>query len=455
MPFVNKDADSETEFLADSLTESIIDRLSKLSDFKVKSFNTVSRFKENQSDAQTIGRELGVQTVLFTRLKQNGESVSVNTELVSVEDNSRIWSYQYNGKSADLLSMQQTIAREISEKLNLELNGNDKKVLAKRETQNSEAFRLYLKGRFFWNKRTGESLKRAIDFFEQAIEKDPTYALAYAGLADSYGLLSNYTDTPPKESMPKAKSAAQKALEIDKTLAEAHTSLGLVKKEYEWDFEGAEKDFKRAIEINPNYATAHQWRAENLVTLKRFDEALDSMKKAHELEPFSLIISSEVGWVLHHAGNYDEAIKQFEKTAELDPNFVRVHFFLGRSFEQKKLYEKAIESTKKAIEISGGNTLFKASLAHIYASAGRKAEAEKILKELQKHSDKDYVSPFAFALVYAGLDEKEKSLDWLEKAFEQRDTILFNYIRDPQLKSLQNEKRFADLLEKVGLTVSG
>ncbi len=451
MPFVNSNANSETQYLADGLTESIIDRLSKLSDFKVISFNAVSRYKEKEADAQTLGRELGVQTILFSRFTQNGEDVSINTELVSVRDNSRIWGFQYRGKNSDLLAMQESISKEISEKLNLKLSGADENVLAKRDTQNSEAFQLYLKGRYFWNKRTGEDLKRAIEFFNQAIEKDPAYALAFAGLADCYGLLSNYTDTPSSESMPKAKAAAQKALEIDDTLAEAHTSLGLVKKEYEWDFAGAEKDFKRAIELDPNYATAHQWRAENLVTLKRFDEALSEMNKARELDPFSLIINSEVGWVLHHAGRYDEAISQLRKTVELDPNFVRTHFFFGRVYEQKGMYKEAISSTEKAIKLSNGNTLFKASLAHIYATAGQKPEAEKILRELEKRSKTEYVSPFAFALIYTGLDEKDLAIEWLEKAYKQRDTILFNYIRDPQLKNLYSEPKFAELLRRVDL----
>lgn len=227
--------------------------------------------------------------------------------------------------------------------------------------------------------------------------------------------------------------------------------MGLVKKEYEWDFEGAEKDFRRAIELNPNYATAHQWRAENLVTLKSFDEAIASMKKAQELDPFSLIINSEVGWAYYHAGRYDEAVAQLNKTAELDPNFARVHFFFGRVYEQKAMYREAVASTKKAVEISPANTLFKASLAHIYARNGQKAEAENILRELETRATDEYVSPFAFALIYTGLDKEKNALDWLEKAYRERDTILFNYIRDPQLNSLRNEPRFAELLKQVNL----
>ncbi len=451
MPFVNSGADSETEYLADGLTESVIDRLSQLPDFKVMSFNSVSHYKGKDFDAQTIGRELNIAAVLISRLALNGEDISINTELVSVADNSRLWGFRYNGKLSDVLAMQESIAEEISERLNPNLSGAEKNLLAKHDTENPKAYQLYLKGRFFWNKRTAEDLRRGIEFFYQAIEQDASYALAYAGLADCYGLLSNYAATPPQESMPKAKAAALKALEIDANLAEAHTSLGNVRKEFDWDFAGAENSFKRAIELNPNYATAHQWRAENLVVLKRFDEAIESMRRAQDVDPFSLIVNGEVGWVLHHARRYDEAVAQLDKTVELDRNFARTHFFLGRVYEQKGMYEEAVTATQKAIELSKGSALFKASLAHIYATAGQKSEAEKILRELENRAKTEYVSPFAFALIYAGMNEKEKALSWLERAFAQRDTILFNYIRDPQLENLRSELRFAALLNHVQL----
>jgi len=450
LPFVNSDNDSETEYLSDGLTESVINRLSQFSDFKVMSFNSVSRYKGTEFDAQMVGRDLKVQAVLISRMTQRGGDVSISTELVNAEDNSRIWGFQSSGKTSDILALQENVSKQISERLELTLS--DAKNLARRDTQNAEAYRLYLKGRFFWNKRSAEGLRRGIEFFDQAIEQDPTYALAYAGLADCYGLLSNYTNTSSSESMPRAKAAALKALEFDDSLAEAHTSLGLVKKEYEWDFAGAEADFKRAIELNPNYATAHQWRAENLVTLKRFDEAIESMTRAQEVDPFSLIINGEMGWVLHHARRYDEAIEHLRKALELDRNFVRTHFFVGRVYEQKRMYREAIAATTRATELSNGNILFKASLAHIYANAGQKSEAEKILRELEDRAKIQYVSPFAFALVFAGMGEKREALSWLEKAFDQRDTILFNYIRDPQLDNLRDDPRFAALLDRVQLS---
>jgi TolB-like protein/Flp pilus assembly protein TadD len=407
LPFADAGGNADSEYLADGLTESVINRLSSLPDLKVMSFNSVSRYKNKEFDAQKIGRELGVKAILISRLTRRADEVFINTELVNISDNSRLWGYQYNGKTSDILGMQESISREISARLNLKLSG------ARRETQNAEAYQLYLKGRFAWNKRTGESLRQAIEFFKQAIERDPTYALAYAGLADCYSLLSIYTNLSPKETMPMAKAAAQKALEMDENLAEAHASLGLVRKDFDWDFAGAENSFKRAIELNPNYATAYQWRADNLIVLKRFDEAIVSMRKAQELDPLSLVINSKIGWAFYQAGNYDEAINLLQKTAEIDPNFARTYFFLGRAFQQKKMSSEAVNSAQKSVELSGGTILFKASLANIYATLGQKSESEKILHEFEEKAKTEYVSPVLFAVVYAGLDEKEKSLGWL------------------------------------------
>ncbi len=451
LPFVNSDSGGETDYLSDGLTESVIQRLSRLSDFKVMSFNSVLRYKDKEFNAQTIGRELNVGAILIGRLTQRGDDISINTELVNAADNSRIWSFQRSGKTSDILALQTAVSMETAERLNLKLSDAEKTNFAKRDTESSAAYQLYLQGRFFWNKRSADGLRRGIEFFNQAIEQDPNYALAYAGLADCYSLLSNYTDTPPGESMPKAKAAALKALEINESLAEAHTSLGNIKKEFDWDFAGAENSFKRAIEINPNYATAHQWRAENFVVLKRFDEAMESMRRALEVDPFSLIINAEVGWVLHHAGRYEEASLQLQKTIDLDPNFVRTHFFLGRVYEQRKMFLEAITETRKAIEISGGNALFRASLAHIYAKSGQMDDAKKILRELEMRATREYVSPFAFALIYTGLGQNQEALNWLETAYQQRDTILFNYIRDPEMDNLRNEPRFTKLLQRVNL----
>ena len=451
MPFVNGGGNSDSEYLSEGLTESVINRLSSFTNFKVMSFNSVTRYKNKEYDAKTVGRELSVKAILISRMVQRGEDVSVNTELVSTVDDSRIFGYQYYGKIADILGMREAISKEISERLNLKLSGSEKNRVSRRDTDNAEAYQLYLKGRYFWNKRTAESLRQAIEFFNQAIEKDATYALAYAGLADCYSLISNYTNIPPKESMPMAKSDALKSLEIDENLAEAHASLGIVKKDFDWDFAGAENEFKRAIELNPNYATANQWRAENLVVLNRFDEAVISMKRAKELDPLSLVISTKIGWAYYQARNYDEAIRLLQKTVEIDPSFARTYFFLGRTYQQKKMPPEAINSATKAVELSKGLSLFKASQANIYATSGQTDDAATILRELEGKAKTEYVSPTLFAVIYAGMNDKETSLQWLEKAFEERDAILFNYIRDPQLDNLRNEPRFVDILRRVNL----
>ncbi|MGH9941886.1 MAG: protein kinase domain-containing protein [Pyrinomonadaceae bacterium] len=453
LPFINVNADPNTEYLSDGIADSLINSLSQLSDLKVMSFNSVSRYKGGPFNAQTVGRELKVQAVVIGRLTQQGDELAINVELVDARDLSRIWGAQYNRRSAGVLALQQEIAEELSENLHLKLNSQEQGRLAKSYTENPEAYQLYLKGRFFWNKRSGEGLQRGIEHFDQAIALDPGYALAYAGLADCYGLLPNYSSTSPTDALPRAKAAALKALELDDQLAEAHTSLGLVKKDYDWDFASADREFRRAIELNPNYATAYHWQAENLVTLRRLDEAIAAMKRAQELDPFSLIINGEVGWVYYHARQYDEAIEQLQKTVEMDPHFPRNFFFLGRAYEQERMYEEAISATQQAVALSSGYTLFKASLGHIYGMAGQRGEAQRLLNELRERSNREYVSPVAVALIHTGLGDRDQAFAWLEKAYQEHDTILVYYLRDPQLEGLQSDPRFADLLRRVGLTL--
>ncbi|MCI0489097.1 MAG: tetratricopeptide repeat protein [Blastocatellia bacterium] len=451
LPFANTNSDPDAEYLSDGLADSLITRLSQISNLKVMSFNSVSRYRGQLTNSQSVGRDLNVKAVLMGRITQLGDELLISAELIDARDNSRIWGHRYNRKLTDLLAVQEEIANEISERLLVRITGEDRERLAKRETADTEAYRLYLKGRYYWNMRNEEGLKQGINYFNQAIAKDPSYALAYAGLADCYGLLSNYSSTPPQESMPRARAAALRALEIDERLAEAHASLGLVKKEFEWDFAGAQKEFERAIELNRNYPTAYQWQAENLVLLGRLDEALEAMKRAAELDPFSLIIGGEVGWVLYHAHRYDEAIAQLRKMVETDPDFHRNHFFLGRVYEQKHKYAEAIEETQKAISLSGGYALFKASLGHIYGMAGRREEARKILEELQERAKREYISPFALALIHTGMGDKDRAFASMEKAYEARDTILVNYLKDPQLDTLRSDARLKDLIARVGL----
>ncbi len=451
LPFVNLSNDINTEYLSDGLADNIINSVSKLSNLKVTSFNTVTRYKGQAIDPQTVGRELKVKAVLLGRLVKQGDTIIISAEFVDTSDGHRLWGEQYNRKLLDILTIEKDIARQISDNLRQQLSGEEKRQLAKNYTENAEAYRLYLQGRYHWNKRSAEGLQQGIEFFTQAIDKDPSYALAYAGLADCYSLLANYASISPQESAPKAKAAAQKALQMDETLAEAHAALGLVKKDYDWDFMGAEKEFERAIQLNPNYAAAYQWRAENLVNLQRLDEATQMMQRAEELDPFSLIISGEVGWVYYQARQFDKAVEQLTKIVEMDRNFPRTYFFLGRVYEQQGKFKEAIEATKQALTLSNNYSFIAASLGHIYATSGQRAEAQKVLAQIEAQAQKEYVSPMAFALVHTALNDKDRAFQWLKKAAEQRDPILIYYLRDPQLENLQSDPRFAELVKQMGI----
>jgi tetratricopeptide (TPR) repeat protein len=393
---------------------------------------------------------MGVSAVLLGRITQRGDSLTISAELVDVRNNRLVWGEQYDRKMSDLLATQREIAREIVEKLRLKVSGEDK-ALAKHYTESNEAYQLYLKGRFYWNKRTPEALTKSIEYFNQAIGKDPSFALAYAGLADSYVVPASLL--PPREGMPKAKAAAMRALELDETLAEAHTSLGRVLAAYEWNWTSAEKEFKRAIDLNPHYATAHQWYGGCLEATGRSNEAIAERKRAQELDPLSLVINFELGVAFYYAHNYDQAIEQFHKTLELDQNFPAAHVFLPAAYEQKGKYEEAIAEFKKGIPLRGGSewAFTKGGLGHLYAILGKKSEALTLLDELKQLAAQEYVPPTSIALVYAGLGEKDEAFAWLEKAYEERSFQLQWLNVEPRWDSLRSDPRFADLIRRIGL----
>jgi serine/threonine protein kinase/tetratricopeptide (TPR) repeat protein len=342
IPFMIQDKDPSAEWISDGLTESIINSLTQLPNLKVIARSSVFRYKGKESDPLAIGKELGVRAVLTGRLMQRGETMFISAELVDVRDNKQLWGEQYERKLADMLSVQRDIAREITTNLRPTLSGMEERRAGKQYTANAEAYRLYLQGRFYWNKRTVPDFQKAVTLFQEAIDKDPNYALAYSGLADTYALLTAYGNDPPSEVMPKSKAAALKALELDENLAEAHASLGQIMVYYSYDFQLANKEYRRAIELNPNYATAHQWLAENLSVMKQFDEAIVEIKRALELDPFSSIMNRIYADVLVDARRYDEAIVQYKKTLDLDPNFAGIRYFLGRAYEAKGMYKEAV-----------------------------------------------------------------------------------------------------------------
>jgi TolB-like protein/Tfp pilus assembly protein PilF len=451
LPFVNVGADPSTEYLSDGITESIISNLSQLTNLAVMSRSSVFRYKKPDIDAQTAGRELNVEAVLMGRVTHHGDELSVSVELVDTRTNHQIWGEQYNRKATDVMAIQEQISQEISDKLRVRLSGEDKKRLSKHHTENAEAYALYLKGRYQWNKQTLDGMETGIQFFQQAIQKDPRYALAYTGLADAYALLADYNVLAAKEVMPRAKTAAMKALEIDDTIAEAHASLGWAKLTLDWDWPGAEREFKRSIELNPNYATAHQWYAEYLTTMGRAEEARAEMKRALELDPASLPISVAMAATQYYARQYDQAIEQSHRAILMDPQFIAAHVFLGRAFEQKGSYSEALAELKQALQLSQGDSNELAALGQAYAQSGDSAQAKKILKELEQRSTRTYVQPMWIAAIYAALGDKDEATQWLRQAVGDRSVWLIYLKVDPFFDSLRSDPRYADLVRQAGL----
>ncbi len=454
LPFQNRSTEPDSEYLSDGLAESLIYRLSQLPNLRVSPTSSVFRYKGKDIDPIKIGNELGVSAVLSGRITQRGDNLTISAELVDVRNNKLLWGEQYDRKTSELLATQRQIAREIVDNLKLKVSRQERG-LAKHYTESNEAHQLYLKARYYWNKRTEDGMRKAIEYFGQAIEKDPTFALAYGGLAESYALLAvqeaTLGGTPPNESWPKAKTAALKAVEIDETLAEGHVPLAVVKRNYDRDVVGAEREFKRAIELNPSYSIAYLHYAVHLIGLGRLDESLTAIRRAQELDPLSLGINSAVAWMLYFARQYDQSIEQSKKTLEMDPNFALAHYRLGLAYEQKRIFDQAIAEFKKAADLSGGGPAAVAALGRAYAVSGRRSDAEKVLTELQELAKQRYVARFYLAVVYVGLGDKDQTLAWLEKADEQRNEPLARVNVDPRFDSLHSEPRFQELLRRVGL----
>jgi tetratricopeptide (TPR) repeat protein len=386
------------------------------------------------------------------------ERLIIKTELIDVADGTQLWGAEYNSSLSDIFSLQDEISRMISSKLQLRLTGKDEENLAKRFTQDTEAYELYLRGRYFWNKRGEAGLRNGIKYFQQAEEKDPNYALAYSGLADSYSLLSDIGVVAPVSEMPQAKAAAQKALDIDPMLAEGYTSRGFVKLAYDWDWLGAEADFKRALELNPKYPTAHQWYASYLVQMGKFDRAKQEIEQAQQLDPLSPIISSNAGLYSYFEHRYDDAIGQYQKTLEIDPDFWVAHHYLGLAYAKKGMHDEAINELRNSLYSPGSGPLKEgavendpevaASLGFAYASAGKRAEAEAILMRLNDLAQRRYVSGLYFGIVYAGLNDKDKAIEYLNKAYESRHPGLVLIRVDPIFDNLRGDERFKQLIAR-------
>jgi len=451
LPFVNVGVDPNTEYLSDGITESIIDSISQLPNLAVIARSSVFRYKGREIDPQAVAKELGVRAVLTGRITQRGDTLSISTELVDASNNHRIWGERYERQLSDILLVQSDIARDISENLRSKLTGEEQKRVVKRYTENAEAYQAYLKGRYHWNKRTAADLNKSIEYYNEAIAIDPSYALAYSGLAECYLVLPDYTNIPSQEAHPKSKAAALQALQLDDTLAEAHAALGGVKVDSEWDFVGAENELKRAIELNPNYATGHHWYAQYLSVMGRHEEALKEIKRAQELDPLSLIINAVFGDTYIKARRYDDAIVQLGKTVEMDQNFVRSYRYLANAYIEKGMYAEAIGATQTAATLSGEQpeqaAKKAAELKAAYAASGAKGYWEKQLEYAKSAKG----SPYTMASIYARLGNKEEALEWLDRAFRERDPYVVYLKIDPQFDALRSDQRSLDLMRQIGL----
>jgi TolB-like protein/Tfp pilus assembly protein PilF len=450
LPFANLSRDPDNAYFAAGIQDEIITRLAKITQLKVISCTSTQRFKSAPDDLPAIAKQLGVANILEGSVQRTTDQLRVNVQLVEAATDAHLWADTFDRKLTDIFKIESEIAKTVAETLQAKLTGPEQHAIAARPTENTEAHQLYLKGRFFWNKRTGQNLNKAADYFNQAIAADPKYALAYVGLADSYVLMPLYGAGVPRDSYPKAKAAAKKALELDDALAEAHTSLAQVHTYYDFDFSQATKEFQRAIELNPNYATAHQWYGNSdLVALARFDEAIAEVKRAIELDPLSLVINTDLGTTYYRARRYDEAIDQLRKTLEMDPGFYYARWNLGSALAAKGVLDVAIGEYQQARALSD-NPLMLALLAHAYGLSGNRVEAMKIVDELKELSKQLYVSAYSFALVYLGLGDKEEALRWLQKSYQDRAGDALRYIRvEPLLDPLRGDPRFEELVAKV------
>jgi len=452
LPFVNASADPNTEYLSDGITESLINSLSQLPHLKVMSRDASFRYKGKETDAQAVGRDLGVRAVFEGRVTQRGDSIAISAELIDTRDDRHIWGQQFSRRPSEIFGLQEEIAREMTTALRLRLTNEEQKHLVRSYTPNAEAYQDYLRGRYFWQK-TGLGLNKGAEYFQQAIAKDPQYALAYDGLADSYILLSVFGFSSPKEAFPKAKEAALKSLEMDGTLVEAHTSLARIKAEYDWEWSGAEREFRRAIELNPSYATAYQWYGSVLVTMGRPEEAIANYRRALELDPLSPIINGALGKAFYDTRQYDRAIEQMQKTLELDPNLFMARAYLAYAYLQKSMNKEAMAELEKHMVISQGHPWAVVELGYAYAAVGRTPEAQRMLDKLNQLSRQQFVAADGMAKIYVGLGEKGKAFEWLEEGYERHSTGLggVDLKVDPVWDPLRSDPRFADLLRRVKL----
>ena len=451
LPLESLSGDASQDYFADGMTEELITDLGQISALRVISRTSVMAYKRARKPLPQIARELNVDAVVEGTVLRSGDQVRITAQLIEASADKQLWSQSYEGELRDTLALQNKVARAVADQIRINLNPQEQAALKDVKVVNPEAYESYLKGRYFWNKRTADGLKVALAYFNQAIDEDPKYAKAYSGLADTYALLGDweYAVMAPKEALPKAKAAAIKALELDSALGEAHNSLAFCLDGFDWDLDSAGKEFRRAIELNPGYATAHHWYAWHLSLLGRYDEAIAEMRKAENLDPLSLIINADLAELLVLAHFYDESIPQSRKTIEMDPNFALAHNQLAQAYFQKHMNDEAVAELQKAVQLSGGSPTCIANLARAFVASGKRGEAVKLLSNLKKRSTPSYSHAPEIAMIYAALGDKDQAMNWLEKGYKER----FNpsVLLRPGFDPLRSDPRFEDLVRRIGL----
>ncbi len=454
LPLTNLSDDREQDYFADGMTEALITDLGKVRALRVISRTSVMRYKDTKKPLPEIARELQVDALVEGTVARSGDRLRITANLVQASPERHLWAESYERDLRDVIALQNDVARTIAQQIQVELTPEEHARLSASHTVDPEAYKLYIKGRYFWVKRNRESFNRAMDYFQQAINRDPSYAAPYSGLADCYVLFGSSFDVgglAPSEVQPKAKAAALKALELDSSLSDAHNSLAYVKLNYDWDWHGAEAEFKRSLELNPGYAHGHHWYAHLLFSSGRMDEALAESNRALELDPVSPIINLHLGWHYLYTRQYDRALEQLAKTLELDPSYALAHWYRGLAYEQKKMYPEALSEMGKAKDLLPGNLAVESDIGHVYAVSGDKGAAERVIAGLKEESARRYVNQYELALIYVGLGENDQAFEWLGRAFRDHSDQMIYLKVDPRLDSVRSDSRFTDLVRRVGI----
>ena len=449
LPFQTLGVERGDEYLGLGMADALITRLGDTGKVIVRPTSAIQKYNGKELNPLVAGQEQGVDAVLDGRIQREADRVRLTVQLIRVRDGVQLWGETFDKQFTDIFALEDALSERVAQSIRLKLTGEETRRFTKRSTERPDAYEAYVKGRYFWNKRTDKGMKKGLEYFRQAITLDPTFAEAYVGVADSYATLGLYAVLPPKEAFPAAKEAAKRALAMDDGLAEAHATLGFINFYYDWNGVDAGNEFRRALGDNPNYAMAHSWYGESLAAMSRFPEAVAEAERALEDDPLSLIIGSNAGWTLSLAGNADQAIEILKKAIEIDPTFPRTHYRLGRAYEQKKSYELAISELEQAVNLSGGDSCYQGSLGHAHAISGKTDQARKVLQELEGRGAQQYVPAYAIALVYAGLGENDQAITWLQKAYEDRSTSMVFLKLDPELGSLHSDPRFEQLSRRI------